>query len=124
MRVQVRRARAHVHEAPRLQELHRTQISCFIRFSLLCSVFKLMPSISAARVLLLPAASSVATISLRSASSTVIPGAIVTPLDTGSTLRGAGPKRGRCCGSMNSPRARIVARSMTLRSSRTLPGQS
>ena len=30
---------------------------------------------------------------------------------------------GRCCGSMNGPGARIVARSMTLRSSRTLPGQ-
>ena len=51
------------------------------------------------------------------------PGAMVTPL-VGSIGRGGGPKRGRCCASMNSPRARIVARSMTLRSSRTLPGQS
>src|SRR6185436_9201661 len=40
------------------------------RFSLLCSVFKLMPSISAARVLLPPAESSVAMISFCETSTT------------------------------------------------------
>src|SRR5580658_7477431 len=42
-------------------------------FSLLCRVFRLMPRISAARVLLLLVASMVFRISRRSASSTVVP---------------------------------------------------
>ena len=42
-------------------------------FSLLCSVFRLTPRISAARVLFCPVASSVRRISSRSASSTVAP---------------------------------------------------
>ena len=50
--------------------------SCFLifrRFSLLCSVFRLMPSSSAARVLLPLVCCSVRRISCRSASSTVVP---------------------------------------------------
>jgi hypothetical protein len=46
------------------------------RFSLLCSVFRLMPRISAARVLLSRVCSSVIWISRRSASSTVVPGRV------------------------------------------------
>src|SRR3954467_9982054 len=90
-------------------------------FSLLCSVFRLIPRISAARVLLSRVCSSVIRIKRRSASSTVVPGdrAKAGWPDGGvSTSDG-----GRCRGSMNSPSARIVARSITLRSSRTLPGQ-
>src|SRR5262249_47616990 len=44
------------------------------RWSLLWRVFRLMPSISAARVLLPPVCSSVSRISWRSASATVVPG--------------------------------------------------
>ena len=61
--------------------------SSFIRFSLLCSVFRLMPRISAARVLLFRVCSSVSMISRRSASSTVVPGAIVSVGSVSSPAR-------------------------------------
>ena len=66
-------------------------------------------------------------ISFCSASSTVMPGAMVTLLAGPAAVAAAAvglPSTGRCDGSIDSPRARIVARSMTLRNSRTLPGQS
>ena len=91
------------------------------RLSLLCSVFRLMPRISAARVLLSRVCSSVIRISRRSASSTVVPG--VSDSVGFATSGESVTSGGSCFGSMNSPELRITARSITLRSSRTLPGQ-
>ena len=72
-------------------------------FNLLCSVFRLMPRISAARVLLSRVCSSVIMISRRSASSTVVPGASAT---CGCCGAGGSSARsgGRCFGSMNGRR--------------------
>src|SRR5258708_6214404 len=93
--------------------------------SLLCRVFRLMPRISAARVLLLLVASRVFRINIFSASSTVVP----TPSRTASgsladARSGAWPKPGgRCLVSTMPESQTITARSRVLRSSRTFPGQ-
>src|SRR5215467_7925077 len=93
--------------------------------SLLCKVFKLMPRISAARVLLLFVDSSVLMISRRSASPTVVP--TPTRIESASSTdgrNGAWPNPGgRCLVSITAPSQTITARSSVLRSSRTLPGQ-
>src|SRR5258705_7332553 len=91
-------------------------------WSLLWSVFRLMPRISAALVLLPPVCLSVRRISSRSASSTVVP--------TGSTRSAsvawvtgsiAAPSGGRGSARTRSPEHTITPRSITLRSSRPLP---
>src|SRR5208282_4303760 len=93
-------------------------------FSLLCRVFRLMPRISAARVLLLLVDSMVFRMSRLSASSTVVP----TPRRTASgslaaVRSGAWPNPGgRCLVSTTPASQTMTARSMVLRSSRTLPG--
>src|SRR5947208_12470872 len=95
--------------------------------SLLCNVFRLMPRISAARVLLLLVDSSVFKMSRRSASPTVVPIPRRTAL--GSLAAGAGiacPKPGGKCrvSTIFVPGSHtMMARSSTLRSSRTFPGQ-
>src|SRR5277367_517555 len=92
--------------------------------SLLCRVFRLMPRISAARVLLLLVDSMVFRISRLSASSTVVP----TPrwIASGSSDEVrivAWPKPGgRCLVSTTAPSQTITARSKVFRSSRTFPG--
>jgi hypothetical protein len=80
-----------------------------------------MPRISAARVLLSRVCSSVSRIRRFSASSTVMPGVSATVGFVVSAV--SVTSGGRCFISMNSPELRMTARSMTLRSSRTLPGQ-
>src|SRR5271157_2442724 len=95
-------------------------------FSLLCSVFRLMPRISAARVLLLLVASRVFKMSSRSASSTVVPTPRRTALASCTGARGTTcPKPGgKCLGSTRMPSHTITARSNVLRNSRTFPGQA
>src|SRR5947208_5351747 len=94
-------------------------------FSLLCKVFKLIPRISAARVLLLLVDSRVLIISNRSASPTVVP----TPTRMESASSAEGRTRvcpnpgGKCFVSTIAPSQTITARSSVLRSSRTFPGQ-
>src|SRR5262249_54204693 len=94
-------------------------------FSLLCNVFKLMPRISAARVLLLLVDSSVFRIRRRSASPTVVP----TPTRTLLASLAVAcvppePKAGdRWHGSTVLTSQAITARSRVLRSSRMFPGQ-
>src|SRR5271157_5515458 len=85
-------------------------------FSLLCSVFRLMPRISAARVLLLLVASSVFKMSSRSASSTVVPTPRRTALASCTGARGTTcPKPGgKCLGSTRMPSHTITARSNVL----------
>ena len=94
-------------------------------FSLLWSVFRLMPRISAARVLLFVVACSVLRISCFSASSTVVP----TPRCTASGSCAAGRTLcpnpgGRCLVSTSPPSQTMTARSSVFRNSRTLPGQA
>src|SRR5882724_3968049 len=92
--------------------------------SLLCRVFKLMPRISAARVLLLLVDSSVFRMSRFSASSTVVPTprCTVSPSsDDARKLDWPNPG-GRCVVSTTGPSQTMVARSSVLRISRTLPG--
>src|SRR5581483_1639603 len=71
-------------------------------FSLLCSVLRLMPRISAARVLLSRVCARVIMIRRRSASATVVPGARAT---CGWGAFGVSPASGagRCLGSMSGP---------------------
>ena len=93
-------------------------------FSLLCSVFRLMPRISAARVLLLLVASSVFRIKQPLG---FIHGGSHSETHRVGFLHGARgttcPKPGgRCLGSMTAPSHTMTARSSVLRSSRTLPG--
>src|SRR5262249_48100441 len=92
------------------------------RFSLLCSVFKLMPSSSAARGLFPLVGLSVTSMSCCSASATVRPGASPRRGPPGCAGRVTSMSRGRSSVVMKWPLATMVARSMTLRSSRTLPG--
>ena len=66
------------HRRPSVSRVRGLPDSSFMRLSLLWSVFRLMPRISAARVLLPRVCSSVSRISRRSASSTVVPGVSVT----------------------------------------------
>src|SRR4029077_10021554 len=112
-------ARCTTHLAPHfaLRTSHfalRNQLSVLLGrnlslFNLLWSVFRLMPRISAARVLLSPVCASVIMIRRRSASSTVVPG----PSATCGWCSGAGSAAsdvGRCLISMNGPGERIVAR--------------
>src|SRR5438067_2036320 len=95
-------------------------------FSLLCRVFRLMPSTSAARVLLLWVDCSVFMMSWRSASPTVVPTSRRTSFELPPAAACAGiadPKLGgRCRGSTSGPLHTITARSNVLRISRTLPG--
>src|SRR5437870_4922625 len=92
--------------------------------SLLCRVFRLIPRISAARVLLLFVASSVFRISSLSASSTVVPTPSRTASGSSAEVRtGACPNPGgRCLVSTIAPSQTITARSRVLRNSRTFPG--
>src|SRR5215469_4644742 len=94
-------------------------------FNLLCRVLRLIPRISAARVLLLFVDSRVFKISCLSASSTVVPTPTWMAFGSELTLRGlVDPKPGgRCLVSTSGPVQRMMARSSELRSSRTLPGQ-
>src|SRR5438270_155103 len=89
-------------------------------FSLLCKVFRLMPSISAARVLLLWVDSNVFRIRRRSASSTVVPTPTRTAFPSLTWPRiGAWPKPGGMCfGSIIALSQTITARSSRLRNSR------
>src|SRR5438067_13874219 len=98
---------------------------CPYSFNLLWSVFRLMPRLSAARVLLLFVDSSVFRMSCRSASSTVVPTPTWMALGSELTARGfIDPKPGgRCLVSISGPVHRIIARSSVLHSSRTLPGK-
>src|SRR3954462_5674259 len=94
-------------------------------FNLLCNVLRLMPRISAARVLLLLVDSKVLRISRRSASPTVVP--TPTRIESASsteTRMGEWPNPGgKCLVSMTGPSHTMTARSKVLRSSRTFPGQ-
>src|SRR2546423_8979580 len=93
-------------------------------FNLLCKVLRLIPRISAARVLLLFVDSKVLIISRRSASPTVVP--TPTRMESASstdTRIGEWPKPGgKCLVSITGPSQTMTARSSVLRSSRTFPG--
>src|SRR5882724_13031736 len=92
-------------------------------WSLLCKVLRLMPSTSAARVLLPPVCLRVRRISSFSASSTVVPIGRTRSASVAAATGSLGaPKSGRCSARTSSPEQTITARSITLRSSRTLPG--
>src|SRR5262245_51564533 len=92
-------------------------------WSLLCSVLRLMPRISAARALLPPVCLRVRKISSRSASSTVVPtGSTRSPSVADATGSVGVPSGGRCSARTRPPEHTLTARSITLRSSRTLPG--
>src|SRR5580698_2917149 len=94
-------------------------------FSLLCRVFRLMPRISAARVLLLLVDSRVFRISNFSASSTVVPTLKWTPSESSDEARSVVSPNpgGRCLVSITGPSQTITARSRAFRNSRTFPGQ-
>src|ERR1700728_335988 len=95
--------------------------------SLLWRVLRLIPRISAARVLLLWVDSRVLKMSMRSASSTVAPTSSWMALGGSSVVErmGLDPKPGGRWRDWSWPSLqRTMARSMVLRSSRTLPGQS
>src|SRR2546425_5789661 len=104
------------------RETHTRQV--LYLWSLLCRVLRLMPRISAARVLLPPVCLSVLRISSRSASSTVVPtGSTTSASVVGVTGATDVPSGGRCSLRTKSPAHTMTARSITFRSSRTFPGQ-
>src|SRR5580692_2956314 len=91
--------------------------------SLLCSVFRLMPSRSAARVLLFPVAPSVCKISSRSIATTVVPtGNLMAAKSLGPFVEVFPNSPGREDREIKSFSHIIAARSSTLRSSRIFPG--
>src|SRR5690606_10175984 len=103
------------------RDLH-FRVAFAYEFNLLRIVFTSSPSWRAASALLLPTRSSVWRMGSRSASASVVPSGSISVGEPPGFL--AWRYGGKCEGSIQPDCATITARSITLRSSRTFPGQA